>query len=224
MTELMKIRDGVIRLFTSQLSSCEVTPDKYRSFSYPKFIPMMKFNVKQYKIGGFGGLMTMLTDTPFGMQLLTCSFMPYEGNKVPFLLIAIMIMNGKKIVFAEYYDCTAEKTPQPLLVQVHEKYKSLPQYKEKPAWYISERTEYSLIKSLDKDAERHLLSGFIADSVRAYKKSALDAGKDIGELEGLISFRERMIKEGNPSSAVLKKVFGETGAAEFFKTCVMPLR
>lgn len=223
MTELMKIRDGVVRLFTSQLRSAEVTQDKYRSFSYPKFIPMMKFEVRQYKIEGFGGLMTMLTDSPFGMQLLTCSFMPYEGNKVPFLLIDIMIMNGKKIAFAEYYDCTAEKAPQPLLMKVYEKYKNLPQYNEKPAWYIGERTEYSLIKSLGASGDRHLLSRFVADSVRAYKSSAMAAEKDINELEGLISFRESMINEGNPSSAVLRKVFGEKGAEEFFKCCVMPL-
>ena len=33
-----------------------------------------------------------------------------------------------------------------------------------------------------------------------------------------------MINEGNPSSDILKKVFGEEGAADFFRKCVMPDR
>ena len=223
MTELMKIRDGATRLFTSGQISAEITPEKYRRFTYPRLIPMMDFEVKQYRVNGFGGFMTMLTDTVFGMQLLTCAFMPYDGAKVPFLLIDIMLMKNKRIVFTEYYDTTSEKAEQPLLKKVYDKYKSLEDYHEKPAWYIRERAEYSLIKSLDPAGDRHELSRLVADSVRAYKKSAAEADKDINELEGLIAFRERMIKEGNPSSATLKKVFGEKGAADFFKNCVMPL-
>ena len=223
MTELMKIRDGVIRLFTSGQISAEVTDERYRSFSYPRIIPLMKFEVKQYRVKGFGGMMTMLTDTPFGMQLLTCSFTPGEGSKVPFLLIDIMLMNGRRIAFAEYYDCTREKSPQPLIQSVHDKYAYLDDYAEKPAWYIGERTGYSLIKTLDPKGDRHELARFEADNVRAYKHAALSAEQDIKELEGLFAFRERMIKEGNPSSAVLKKVFGEKGAAEFFKNAVMPI-
>ena len=34
---------------------------------------------------------------------------------------------------------------------------------------------------------------------------------------------DRMINEGNPSSSVLEKVFGKEGAADFFRSCVMPM-
>ena len=42
-------------------------------------------------------------------------------------------------------------------------------------------------------------------------------------MTGLSAFRDRMINEGNPSSSVLEKVFGKEGAADFFRSCVMPM-
>ncbi len=222
MTELMKIRDGITRLFTSGLECREATAEKYRSFSYPRHIRLMHFDVQKQRIDGFGSLMTMLTDTVFGMQLLTCSFMPFEGAGVPYLLIDVMVMKNKRTVFVEYYDCTQANAAQPLLEKVCEKYCLVNDYDEKDAWYVSERTGYSLIKSLDPRGNRHELSRLIADSVRAYKRSALGAEKCSENLRGLLRFRERMMNEGNPSSAVLEKVFGKEGAREFFKSCVMP--
>lgn len=222
MSELLKIRDGVTKLFTSGTDSTEVTPAQYRSFCYPKTVKLMRFEVKQYRVKGFGGFMTMYTDTAFGMQLLTSAFMPYECADVPFLLIDIMTMKKKRLGFVEYYDCTEGKPEQPLLSAVHEKYCGLPEYSEKPAWYIGERSDYSLIKSLDPNGDRRLSAELTADSVRAYKKAAFSAEKHAANLDGLLAFRTRMINEGNPSSATLKKVFGEKGAEEFFVRCVMP--
>ncbi|MBR1432286.1 hypothetical protein [Ruminococcus sp.] len=163
----------------------------------------------------------MRTKGPFGMRLLTMSFMPFEGNSVPYLLTDIMEVGKKRLIFVEYYDCTAERSEQPLLKRVCEKYSGVPDYEEKPAWYIGERTGYSMIKSLEADSKVSL-SEIAADSIRAYKKSAFSAGKSGENLAGLMKFRERMINEGNPSSDILKKVFGEKGAADFFKKCVMP--
>ena len=221
MTELQKIRDGITKLFTSGTDCEKVELGEYGDFSYPKMIKLMKFEVRQHRVNGFGKLMTMLTDTPFGMQLLTCSFMPFEGNSVPYLLIDIMIMKKKKTVFVEYYDCTNEKREQPFMREVFEKYSDVPDYDEKPAWYVGERTGYSLIKALAPDSDRLALARIAGDSVRAYKKSALSAPKE-EDIAGLLNFRRRMIEEGNPSSAVLKKVFGEKGYVDFFNTCVMP--
>lgn len=221
MTEPEKIEKGAVKLFTSGTDHSKIPEDAYSRFSYPKLIKLMKFDVRRYRINGFGHMMTMRTSGPFGMQLLTLSFMPFEGNSVPYLLIDIMKVGKKRLIFVEYYDCTAEKTAQPLLRKVCEKYADVPDYEEKPAWYIGERTDYSLIKSLKADSKVSL-SEIAADSIRAYKKSAFSAGKSADNLTGLMKFRERMINEGNPSSGILKKVFGEKGAADFFKKCVMP--
>ncbi len=222
MTELEKIGKGAAELFMSGREHTEIPEDGYSRFSYPKLIKLMKFDVKRYRISGFGNMMTMRTDGPFGMQLLTMSFMPFEGNSVPYLLTDIMKMGKKRLIFVEYYDCTAEKPDQPLLEKICGKYAGVPDYAEKPAWYIGERTGYSLIKSLEADSSVRL-SAIAADSIRAYRKAAFSAEKSESNLAGLMEFRERMINEGNPSSDILKKVFGEKGAADFFRDCVMPV-
>lgn len=222
MSELRYIRDKAESIFTKGMNAIPVPKDEYSSFSYPKIIKLMDFEVQRYRIPDFGQIMTMLTTTPFGMQLLTCSFMPFEGVSVPYLLIDIMNMKKKQAVFIEYYDCTANKPEQPILQYVYDKHHRLDDYPEKPAWYVSERTPYSLIKTTAPGTGE--MRRLAADSVKAYRKAVLAANKDAGNIPGLIYFRNRMLIEGNPSSAVLKRVFGEQGAERFFINCVMPDR
>ncbi len=223
MKELRRIRDHVPKLFAPKEITERLPDDEYSRFSYPKTIKLMDFDVRRYRVQGFGNVMTMLTGTPFGMELLTCSFMPNEGKTVPFLLTDIMTVGKKRTIFVEYYDCTAGKPAQPVLERIHRRYDFLADYAEKPAWYISERTPYSLIKSL-RPGDDASLSEIAAKSIRAYSAAAFSAPEDAGNIDGLAKFRGRMINEGNPSSAVLKKVFGEAGAERFFRICVMPLR
>ena len=42
-------------------------------------------------------------------------------------------------------------------------------------------------------------------------------------LSGLKAFKQRMVQEGNPSTAALTKTLGKEGAEAFFKTVVMPV-
>ena len=221
MTELDRIENGAVKLFLSRTAHETVPEDSYSRFAFPRLIKLMRFEVRRFRVHGFGHMMTMHTRTLFGMELLTMSFMPFEGNSVPYLLIDIMKAGKKRLIYTEYYDCTAEKQAQPLLEAVCEKYRHVRDYAEKPAWYVGERTGYSLIKSLGEDCGV-TISKIAADSIRAYKQAAFAAEKSSANLAGLPAFRERMIAEGNPSSGVLKMVFGEKGAADFFKKCVMP--
>lgn len=86
---------------------------------------------------------------------------------------------------------------------------------------MGERTPYSLIKC-GTNADEAGLKDMITASVSGYAEECsateLDPAKN---LPGLAVFRRRMIEEGNPSSAVLEKVFGKEGAEEFFVKCVM---
>ena len=166
--------------------------------------------------------MTLLTDTRLGMQLLTCSFTPSEGKSVPYLLIDVMLMKKKRMIFVEYYDRTRSRMSQPLLDRVYQKYADLPDHDEKPAWYISERTDYSLIKDIPGDMDKTTLAHVAVDSVRSYKVAAFSVSSMRDNLSGLYEFRQKMIDEGNPSSSVLKKVFGKEGYELFFTSCVMP--
>jgi len=222
MKETEYVEKKIVEFFTKDTEFTEITPDEYANFSYPRRIKLMDFNTQLYRVQGFGHLMTMRTDTRIGMQLLTCSFTPSEGKNVPFLLIDVMLMGKKHMIFVEYYDCTKDKAPQPLLSRIHRKYDSLPDHEEKPAWYISERTDYSLIKDVPRDMDKMTLAHVAVDSVRAYKAAAFSATSEDDNLSGLFEFRQRMIDEGNPSSAVLEKVFGKEGYEQFFTSCVMP--
>ena len=222
MKETERLANEIAELFTKGTVYEEITPDEYARFSYPKHIGLMTFKTRLLRVRGFGHLTTMRTDTVFGMKLLTCSFMPSEGKKVPYLLIDIMLMGKKRMIFVEYYDWTKDRASQPPLERVCGEYAFLPDHVEKPAWYISERTAYSLIKDIPKDADQGLLARVAADSVEAYREAAFSAPTEADKLGGLIAFRQRMIDEGNPSSAVLERVFGKEGYARFFTACVMP--
>lgn len=213
--------DSLMNKVADIVGGTQLPKDAYSAMKYPKFIPLMHFNVNRYRIDGFGQLMCMHTTTKFGMELLTCSFMPYEGNEIPYLLIDIMAMRRKLVSFTEFYDCTKEQKEYPQLKEIHEKYNGLPEYQEKPAWYVNERAPYSLIKGSDIEDER--VFACITDTVQTYMNIARTADRNMENLEGLKLFRERMITEGNPSTNILNRVLGTNEAKTFFKKCVMPL-
>lgn len=221
--KLTEMRDDITKGFVGDFQNEKINQDQYSTFSYPKWSKIMKFSVDRYKVAGFGHYMTMHTKGPFGMELLTTAFMPGEGGSVPFLLIDIMTVGKKRTVFVEYYDCTTDDNEYKELVTVHQKYCDLPEYDEKPKWYVGERHAASLIKC-GGEAEDTKLQDMVNESVKAYVKEVKSADIKEDNLSGLIKFRDRMIHEGNPSSAVLSKVFGEEGAETFFKKCVMPLK
>ena len=106
--DLISIRKEITITFLSRQTACAVAKDNYASFCYPKRIKLMRFRTRRFRVKDFGHFMTMHTKTPFGMELLTVSFMPGEGKSVPYLLIDIMTVGKKRTVFVEYYDCTSD--------------------------------------------------------------------------------------------------------------------
>lgn len=221
--DIDKIRAEVAGKFVNEFTCEKIKEDEYSLFSYPKLIKMMKFDTIRHRVEGFGQIMSMRTKGPFGMRLLTMSFMPYEGGNVPYLLIDMMTVGKKITVFVEYYDCTEEKAPKDELLRIKERYDILTEYDEKPKWYVPMRTPYSLIKYGVKEEEKSFYD-MICDSVDAYIKEVKASGLSDTNIPGLLAFRDRMINEGNPSSSILEKVFGKEGAEKFFKECVMPLK
>ena len=213
------------RMTSAFLEGKKYTPaqrDGYTDFAWPKVPKLMRFHTERYRVDGYGHFMTMQTRTAFGMELLTASFMPGEGVRVPYCLIDIMTVGKKRTVFVEFYDCTAQKSEMPRLEQVTSRYAALGEYSEKPKWYVGERAPYSLIKCGGKGDET-LLEEMIFASLDAYNAEISRADVDPANIAGLKAFRERMINEGNPSSSALEKVFGKEGAKDFFVRCVMPI-
>ena len=194
----------------------DVTPEKYRTMGSL----MMRFHLEQYEAEGLGNLCVLKTKAMLGlMKLTTLVVTPSSGKNVPFLLIDTMDMGKKHLCYVEYYDCTAGGADKDLLLAASAPYADVPDYAEKPAWYVSERMEGSLIKTGDKAR----LEQMALDALNAYTEQAAAAPVKPENLAGLKAFQRRMIQEGNPSTAALTRTLGKEGAQEFFRTVVMPV-
>jgi hypothetical protein len=194
----------------------EITPEKYRTMGSL----MMRFHLEQYQVEGLGNLCVLKTRAMLGlMNLTTVVLTPSSGKNVPFLLIDTMDMGKKHLCYVEYYDCTAHGADMDLLLAARAPYGNVPDYAEKPAWYVQERMEGSLIKTGD----RARLDRMATDALKAYAQQALAAPVKAENLPGLQAFQKRMIEEGNPSTAALTRTLGREGAKAFFRQVVMPV-
>ncbi len=194
----------------------DVTPDTYRTMGSP----MMRFCLEQYEAEGLGNLCVLKTRAMLGlMKLVTVVVTPNTGKNVPFLLIDTMDMGKKNLCYVEYYDCTADGADRDLLLAAGAPYADVAEYAEKPAWYVSERMKGSLIKTGDKAR----LEQMAMDALTAYREQAAAAPVKAENIDGLKAFQQRMVKEGNPSTAALTRTLGKEGAEAFFRTVVMPV-
>ena len=194
----------------------EITPEQYRTMGSP----MMRFHLGQYEVEGLGNLCVLKTKAMLGlMRLMTVVVTPNTGRNVPFLLIDTMDMGKKHLCYVEYYDCTAEGADRDLLLAASAPYADVADYAEKPAWYVAERMKGSLIKTGD----RARLEQMASDALTAYREQAAAAPVKPENIEGLKAFQQRMVREGNPSTAALTRTLGREGAETFFQTVVMPV-
>lgn len=201
----------------------EATQAAYAAMKYPKLLPMMRFTTRQYALEGFGNLFTMDTSAMGGlMKLTTLVFTPSSGGEVPFLLIDTMEMGKKRLAYVEYYDCTAKGASLPESEGQGAEFAALPDYGEKPAWYIERRTPYSLIKG-GEGADAGALNAMVKTCLGRYLRAAGAAPRDSANLEGLRAFQRDMLTLGNPSTGTLNRVLGEAGAGEMFRTAIMPV-
>ena len=205
-----------VAVLRERFSLTDVTPEKYRTMGSL----MMRFRLQQYDVAGLGNLCVLRTRAMLGlMNLVTVVMTPSSGKNVPFLLIDTMDMGKKHLCYVEYYDCTAAGADKDLLLTASAPYQDVADYAEKPAWYVSERMAGSLIKTGDKGR----LEQMALDALKAYAAQAAAAPVKPENLEGLKAFQQRMIEEGNPSTAALTKTLGQEGAEAFFRTVVMPV-
>ena len=213
----------VVQKASAAFPALEVTPPRYASMRYPKLLPMMRFACRQYTLESFGNLFAMETRAMGGlMKLSTLVFTPYAGKSVPLLLIDTMEMKKKRLAYVEYYDCTAQGAVLAGAEGQREEFSFLPDYGEKPVWYVSRRTPYSLIKG-GEGADPAALERMVFTCVGRYLEGAKAAPSDPANLEGLRAFRRDMLTLGNPSSATLEKVLGKEGAEAMFRTAIMPV-
>lgn len=218
MTMIKEMLDEFHELMSDKFIS-KLPQDKYTHMSYPRLFHLMDFDVECYRIVGFGSAMAMHTTTKMGMELLTISLCPGEGCCLPYLLMDSMSMKKKCCSFVEYYGCGYDELNDAELRRVFRRFKELPDYEEKKGWYISEREDYSLIKSGEPDQ----LVLMVKESLEGYLGSVKGSHTDLLYRDHLEHFRERMIREGNPSSKTLNMLLGKEGAERFMRDIVMPI-
>ena len=216
---ISELKTQIMEEIRNTVECSSLPEDGWTDMSFPELIKLMKFRVDRYSVGGFGKLMTMHTTTRLGMELLTMSFMPSGGLTVPYLLMDAMNMKNKRCVFVEYYGCGRDDLQSDALEELYETFRLLPDYSEKPNWYVGERESYSLIKS----GTEKQLTDMAVRSVKAYLSLIPQAHEDEEYKEQLAAFRQRMIDEGNPSSSTLHLLLGKVGAERFMKQAVMPI-
>ncbi len=134
-------------IFGAKVALVPLDPGPYGAMAYPRWLPLLKFRVQWYGAAGYGNVFAMHTrDLGGRMELATLVFTPNVGGDVPLLLVDVMSMGKKRAAFVEYYDCTKDGAPGGALAATGAKFADLPDYPEKPAWYVARRTPYSLIK------------------------------------------------------------------------------
>ncbi len=207
------------RSLMTQKGISKLPDDQYSRMFYPKLLHLMEFEVERYRIDGFGSAMAMHTTTKMGMELLTISLCPGEGCCLPYLLMDSMSMKQKRCSFVEYYGCGYDGLNDAGLYDISGRFKDLPEYEEKPGWYIAEREDYSLIKSGEPDQ----LVSMVEESLAGYLASVEGSQVNPVYRDHLELFRDRMIREGNPSSKTLKMLLGKEGAERFMRNVVMPI-
>ncbi len=219
----MTLTKKVVTLANEYFELKEDTPIEYSHMQYPKLLALMHFDIHRYSIDDFGTIMTMDTNAMFGMmKLSTYVFTPSRGISVPFLLIDTMLMKKKALAYVEYYDCTKDGAIMDSSYDQQTEFKNLPNYNEKPAWYIGRRTPYSLIKEKGNNSQEQL-DDMVFTCLKRYLETAKKAPKNLNNLIGLKNFQQEMLDKGNPSSDTLNKVLGKKGARTFFETVIMPV-
>ena len=219
-----ELSSKIAAVVTSRLGATEETAPDYANMQYPSWLPLMKFEVHQYPIEGFGQLMTMDTAAMGGiMKLSTIVFTPSSGINLPLLLIDTMKMPGKNLAYVEYYDHTEDGASIHLSETYKERFAEIPDYDETPAWYVERRTPYSLIKG-GKGVSKESLNQMVLFCIDCYLESINDAEVNEENIGKLKAFRKEMVELGNPSTGTMTKVLGSKEAADyFFERIVMPI-
>ncbi len=218
-----ELTNKISSIVASRLRAEEITAPDFANMQYPSWLPLMKFEVHQYGIEGFGQLMTMDTKMMGGlMKLSTIVFTPNRGMNIPFLLIDTMQMGKKNLAYVEYYDLT-EGGAEPVHADSYkERFSHIPNYDETPAWYIERRTPYSLIKG-GKGVSKEDLDNMVLFCLDCYLQAMNTAEVNEENIARLKHFQNEMVELGNPSTKTMTSVLGQQGAEDFFRNIVMPV-
>ena len=226
-SELDILTKEIIESLGKHMRMTEKTPKQYLHMSYPKLLPIMRFETHQYDVEQFGTVTTFQTRRLGGkMQLSTMVCTPSKGLEIPLLVVDCMVMPKKQraLCFVEFYDCTEKGMGDTRLFEgLHNRYSNYPDYEEKRAWYVKERAPYSMIKSDLAWQQGYGVQKMVRDTMEVYTLVAKHARKDGRNIRKIRELQQRMVEDGSPAKPILEKVLGKKEAESFFRTVVMPV-
>lgn len=198
----------------------------FKSFSYPKYIKILKFSVEQYKVRNLGNMCILEGKSILGLSLFTVVFTPARGYDIPFVIIDFIQMRNKLTVFVEFYNDHMQnkdyiRVLNRNLIYKKDKYKFIENYIETDNWYVDLRNKYSPLKKGSKE-NKSVLINMILDYLDEYLNfveciNKRDKGMKNKELEIFIN---NLVVKGNPSSQILKKALGNEGYDRFCREII----
>lgn len=196
------------------------------SFSYPKYIKILKFNVEQYKVENLGNMCILEGKSILGLYFFTVVFTPQGSFDIPFVIIDFIQMRNKLTVFVEFYNNHIKnkdyiKILDNKLSDKKEKYQSIEDYMENPKWYTPLRDKYSPLKKGSKE-NKEVLINMVLDYLDEYINFVDSVKKEYSDEKNieLEKFIDDLIVKGNPSSKILKKALGEDGYNKFCREII----
>lgn len=202
----------------------------YKSFTFPKYLPMMIYKVNQYKVNNMGNLSVLECRTRPLIKILTAVITPDLSTNIPFVIIDFIKIKNKVTILFEFFDEHTNEDQyiaefREKMVSVKNKYNYLTEYVEKPQWYSRKRASYSVLKCGKKDELQNIqelikevLYEFVIFVEKADKPTNCIAGKVIVDI-----FREELINKGNPGSTPISKALGKHKGREFFEEVIFYL-
>ena len=210
---------STVSTLSSSLSLKECDAGEY---SHIKLSALLKFDIRQFDIEGFGNLCIMRYNLGI-MKMLTVVLTPMLKD-LPLLSLDLMIIAGKRKFYAEFYDLTDNKddTYNGWINKYNEiigHYSSLGSFSPSDNWYaplLSAKAYKEFKKDRDNECMKlynDILLKYIAE-IKAYPLMSEDLR--VGKIARIKEYSDRLIDEGGPATDIFKKKIGPNKTRDFF--------
>lgn len=226
-----KVKNEIIIKISEKFTLEKYDIGDFEKFTYPKFLPIMKYSVDKYSVCGLGNMTILQNKTLNLMSLITVVLTPDLSKNIPFAIIDLVTINNKFISFFEFFDSHTNDDEviqnfKETTLELKKKYENLEDYKEKPNWYVPLRAKYSLLKHGKKDKEDEIVNMLMDyfDEYLIFVSKAKEPIDSTYSKKKLVAFVDDLINKGNPSSEPITKALGENNAKTFFKDIVFYIK
>lgn len=101
---LDKFKDEILSKISQKFAVEKYDIGSYKGFNYPKYMPLIRYKVDQYKVHNMGNLAILQCRTVSVMKVLTAIITPDLSTNIPFIIIDFIQINKRWIMFFEFFD------------------------------------------------------------------------------------------------------------------------